>query len=124
MQNGRAGRNGRHLMNERRISLKSLSLGGLFVGCLLVSAFVTPQQPRLCGAPAVQAAAPQPAAPGAPQVPVFTSPEVRADRRVTFRVLAPAAQKVELRSPGDIPGVGGRGVAPPQLTKNSDGVWE
>ena len=52
------------------------------------------------------------------------SPEVRADRRVTFRVLAPEAQKVELRSPGDIPGVGGRGVAPPQLTKNADGVWE
>jgi enterochelin esterase family protein len=31
---------------------------------------------------------------------------------------------VELRSPGDIPGVGGRGVTPPPLTKNADGVWE
>ena len=31
---------------------------------------------------------------------------------------------MELRSPGDIPGVGGRGVAPPQLTRNAEGVWE
>ena len=38
--------------------------------------------------------------------------------------LAPDAQKVELRSPGDIPGIGGRGVAPPQLTKGAEGVWE
>ena len=54
----------------------------------------------------------------------MTSPEVSADRRVTFRILAPTAQTVELRSPGDIPGVGGRGVAPPPLTKDADGVWE
>jgi enterochelin esterase-like enzyme len=53
-----------------------------------------------------------------------TSPEVGPDRRVTFRILAPTAQTVELRSPGDIPGVGGRGVAPPPLTRNADGVWE
>src|SRR5207245_4574626 len=56
--------------------------------------------------------------------PTVTSPEVGPDRRVTFRILAPTAQTVELRSPGDIPGVGGRGVAPPQLTKDADGVWE
>jgi enterochelin esterase family protein len=61
---------------------------------------------------------------GAAQGPTVTSPEVGLDRRVTFRILAPNAQKVELRSPGDIPGVGGRGVAPPQLIKNADGVWE
>jgi enterochelin esterase family protein len=63
---------------------------------------------------------------GQPQAqgPVVVSPEVGSDRRVTFRVLAPSAQKVELRSPGDIPGMGGRGVALPQLTKNADGVWE
>ncbi|HJZ72127.1 MAG TPA: alpha/beta hydrolase-fold protein [Vicinamibacterales bacterium] len=110
-------------MSERRV-LNHLSSGGLLVGCLFVSAFVTPQQPLLLAAPALQAPAPQSPTPGAPQAPAFTSPEVRADRRVTFRVLAPAAQKVELRSPGDIPGVGGRGVAPPQLTKTTDGVWE
>jgi len=66
----------------------------------------------------------QPPAPGAAQAPAVVSPEVGADRRVTFRVLAPDARTVELRSPGDIPGVGGRGVAPPQLTKNADGVWD
>src|SRR6185295_13230285 len=57
-------------------------------------------------------------------VPTPTSPDVAADRRVTFRVLAPEARTVELRSPGDIPGVGGRGVAPPELTKNGEGIWE
>jgi len=81
---------------------------GALAGCLLASAVTTWAQPAPAGA----------------QAPAVTSPEVRADRRVTFRVLAPSAQKVELRSPGDIPGVGGRGVAPPQLTKGSDGVWE
>jgi len=70
--------------------------------------------------------APQPAAQGrgGPQAPAVTSPEIAADRRITFRVYAPSAQKVELRSPGDIPGVSGRGVAPPQLTKNGEGIWE
>ena len=60
---------------------------------------------------------------GGAQAPSFTSPDVSADRRITFRIHAPDAQRVELRSPGDIPGIGGRGVAPPQLTKNADGVW-
>jgi len=71
-------------------------------------------------AKAVSAVAQRGTAPG----PTVVSPEVGGDRRVTFRILAPNAQKVELRSPGDIPGIGGRGVAPPQLTKNADGVWE
>ena len=60
----------------------------------------------------------------APQGPVVISPDVQSDRRVTFRILAPNAQKVELRSPGDIPGLGGRGGTPLQFTKNADGVWE
>jgi enterochelin esterase-like enzyme len=59
-----------------------------------------------------------------PQGPQVRSPEVHPDRRVTFRVLAPEATKVELRAPGDIPGIGGRGVPPPQLSKNAEGVWE
>jgi enterochelin esterase family protein len=59
-----------------------------------------------------------------PQGPVVVSPEVSADRHVTFRILAPNAQKVELRSPGDIPGIGGRGGTPLQFTKNGEGVWE
>lgn len=60
----------------------------------------------------------------APQGPVVVSPDVQTDRRVTFRILAPNAQKVELRSPGDIPGIGGRGGTPLQFTKNAEGVWE
>jgi len=59
-----------------------------------------------------------------PQGPVVVSPDVQGDRRVTFRILAPNAQKVELRSPGDIPGIGGRGGTPLQFAKNAEGVWE
>jgi enterochelin esterase-like enzyme len=110
-------------MSERRVLLRQLSLSVIFVGCLLGAALVAPQHLPAAAAPVLHAA-PQPPPPGAPQAPAVTSPEVRADRRMTFRVYAPSAQKVELRSPGDIPGIGGRGVAPPQLTKNGDGVWE
>jgi enterochelin esterase-like enzyme len=108
-------------MSERRVLLRDLALAGLFVACLLGTALVGPHHGSVSAAPAPLF---QPPPPAAPQTPAVTSPEVRADRRVTFRVYAPAAQKVELRSPGDIPGVGGRGVAPPQLTKSGDGVWE
>jgi enterochelin esterase family protein len=59
-----------------------------------------------------------------PQGPTVVSPDVQADRHVTFRILAPNAQKVELRTPGDIPGIGGRGSTPLQFTKNAEGVWE
>ena len=59
----------------------------------------------------------------APQGPTVVSPEVNAERKVTFRILAPNAQKVELRSPGDIPGIG-RGGTPLQFTRNAEGVWE
>jgi len=59
-----------------------------------------------------------------PQAPAVVSPQVNAERQVTFRILAPNAQKVELRSPGDIPGIGGRGGTPLQFAKNADGVWE
>jgi len=51
--------------------------------------------------------------------PRVVSPEVAADRQVTFRVLAPKAEAVQL-SAGDIPGLG-QGVA---LTKDPNGVWE
>ncbi len=57
------------------------------------------------------------AAPGPP--PAFVSPEVSADRRITFRVYAPQAQAVRLAA-GDIPGVG----QATQLTRGADGVWD
>lgn len=62
------------------------------------------------------------AQPGGPQRPPVVSPEVAADRQVTFRLLAPKAESVLLGSSGDIPGIGfGQSKA---LTKNAEGVWE
>ena len=51
--------------------------------------------------------------------PQFISPEVQADRKVTFRILAPQAQAVRLNA-GDIQGLGQNN----QLTKGENGVWE
>jgi enterochelin esterase-like enzyme len=55
-----------------------------------------------------------------PQGPVVISPEILADRRIAFRILAPKAQDVRLNG-GDIPGGGG---GPRTLTKAANGVWE
>ncbi len=51
--------------------------------------------------------------------PSIVSPEVRADRSVTFRILAPKAESVKLAG-GDIPN-NGQGAA---MTKGENGVWE
>jgi enterochelin esterase-like enzyme len=59
-----------------------------------------------------------PAQPG-PQV---TSPEVSSDRKLTFRILAPKAEQVQLGGSGDIPGTGFNQSTP--LIKGSNGVWE
>src|SRR5262245_42850082 len=77
------------------------------------------------GTSMVSAAQAPPGPPATPAPRPVVSPEVGADRRVTFRVAAVDAQQVELRSPGDIPGINfpGRGPATP-LAKNADGVWE
>jgi len=56
---------------------------------------------------------------GGQQGPQVTSPEILADRRITFRILAPQAQAIRLAA-GDIPGVG----QTTQLTKGENGVWE
>jgi enterochelin esterase family protein len=53
-----------------------------------------------------------------PQTPPLISPEVAAGGQVTFRLSAPAAQKVSIRG-GDIPNSSTRGV----MTKGADGVW-
>ena len=53
--------------------------------------------------PLEQTPAPAPGGRGqGPQAPVFTSPEVSADRRVTFRLYAPEAAGVSIRA-SDIP---------------------
>jgi enterochelin esterase-like enzyme len=59
-----------------------------------------------------------PAQPKGPKGPVVVSPEVKADRHVTFRLHAPKAEAVGLMA-GDIPGGG-----PRTLKKGDDGVWE
>jgi len=51
--------------------------------------------------------------------PQVVSPEVAADGKVTFRILAPKAETVKL-SGSDIPGVG-QGA---EMTKGDEGVWE
>lgn len=54
-----------------------------------------------------------------PRPPQFTSPEVKADRQIVFRVLAPKAESIRLDA-GDIPNLG----HDTSLTKNDEGVWE
>ena len=109
-------------MAERRMFLRTLSLSGAVAGMIALATIGVQERAVSAASPAIQA--PAQGRGGAPPAPTPTSPEVGTDRRVTFRVYAPDAQRVELRSPGDIPGVGGRGVALPQLTKNSEGIWE
>lgn len=55
-------------------------------------------------------------------VPHVVSPEVSADRRVTFRILAPQAKTVNLRA-SDIPQLSKPDSAA-EFTKNDEGVWE
>src|SRR3974390_982561 len=57
-----------------------------------------------------------------PRGPKVDSPEASTDRRITFRILAPKAEAVQLASSGDIPGIGfGQAKA---MTKGTNGVWE
>ena len=63
----------------------------------------------------------QPPGKGGQRPPTVTSPEVK-DKKVTFRVLAPKAEKVGLFS-SDIPG-GPKGNPARPLTKGENGVWE
>jgi len=74
---------------------------------------------------AASAPAERPHFPG-PQGPRVTSPEVAADGRVTFRILAPKAQAVRLL--GDVPSDGPAApMQPPTgraLVQSAEGVWE
>ena len=54
-----------------------------------------------------------------PQLPPVMSPEVSADRTVTFRIAAPNAQNVRIAG-GDIPNIAQHA----QMTKGANGVWE
>jgi enterochelin esterase-like enzyme len=65
------------------------------------------------------AQAPQPERGRGPQGPAVVSPEITADKKITFRVLAPNAQAARLIGT-DIPG-NNRGAA---MTKGENGIWE
>ncbi len=75
---------------------------------LIQSAFVL-----VCAAGFAVAQAPQ-------QGPVVVSPEVTAEKKIVFRILAPKAAGVVLQA-GDIQGLPKGG---PQLVKGENGVWE
>jgi enterochelin esterase family protein len=87
--------------------------------------------PRICFKPRVAIVtllmtlgiiASSPAQPFGQQRPQVVSPEVSSEREITFRILAPKAESVQLASSGDIPGIGfGQTKA---MTKATNGVWE
>src|SRR5690349_9719495 len=56
---------------------------------------------------------------GGPPRPRIVSPEISADRKITFRVQAAKAEKVQL-GPGDLQGLG----QGPEMRKGSNDVWE
>src|SRR5690242_3327673 len=76
-----------------------------------------PAQPPAAASPAAAPAVPGQAAPGrGPQGPRIVSPEIMPDKRVTFRLRAPAATQVVLNGNWD------RGTNIP-MTKDDAGVW-
>ena len=85
-------------------------------GAVLVALTVGMGQAAFAQPPA---AAPAPQGRGASPAASVVSPEIAADRRVTFRIYAPNAQAIRLAA-GDIPGVG----QTTQLTKGEDGIWQ
>ena len=94
--------------------LERLGIAGLLAGMLLTSPGLA-QTP-----PSTNAPAPADARRGrGPQGPQVVSPELAADRTVTFRILAPKAERVQV-SAGDIPGLSQGGA----MVKGTNGVWE
>jgi enterochelin esterase family protein len=87
------------------------------LAALFVAAAIA--QPPAAATPAAQ---PGRGAGRGAQGPQVISPEVMADRRVAFRILAPQAQNVRVTA-GDIPGPAFTGNAG-QLKKGDNGVWE
>lgn len=62
----------------------------------------------------------QPQTPTAPRPPAVVSPELSADRHITFRIYAPKAEAVRLNG-GDIQGLTPATAA---MTKSDTGIWE
>lgn len=95
----------------------------VLAGLLMAGVSPQPPAPPPDGASSVvaaQEAQRPPAAPGGLAVaPAFNSPEVAADRTVTFRAHAPQARAVSLASP-DIPPI----PLNAPLARSDDGVWQ
>ena len=93
-------------------------IAGVSLVVALAPATLLAQEPARPSAPPSQAV--PSGRGGAEPPPQFTSAEVSADRRITFRIFAPRAQAVRLAAgdiPGTTPAVGG-------MTKAENGVWE
>jgi enterochelin esterase-like enzyme len=101
-----------------------LRLRGLVLAAVSIAS-VVPMAQAQAPAAGEKKEAPAPRFP-MPQGPRVTSPEVAADGRVTFRILAPKAQAVRLL--GDVPSDGPTvPMQPPTgraLTQGAEGVWE
>src|SRR4051812_46510494 len=109
------------------IFARTLRIAAVAAPAVAAALFVTSlataqeQQPRPAATP--PASATQPARTGrggGPRGPMVVSPDVKADRRVTFRVIAPKAEAVRLQT-SDLPGNQGEQRV---LTKGENGVWE
>lgn len=77
-------------------------------------------------APAGRAQAPESSKPAITNIPGAEYPRISPDGRVTFRIKAPAAQKVEILPLSGIidhQGYNGLGKGPYELTKDADGNW-
>jgi enterochelin esterase family protein len=105
-------------MTERRGSVRIAAVV-LAALVLAVAALAQPGAPPAAGVGAAPAAQAGRGAGRGPQGPAVVSPEVLADRRIAFRILAPQAQNVRLNA-SDIPNLG-QGA---QLKKGDNGVWE
>jgi len=88
----------------------------LLVGA--VALFPMFMAPATAGQAAPASAQPGPGEGRGGGAPAVVSPEVSADRRITFRINAPQAKAVRV-SAGDIPGLGQTGV----MTRGENGVW-
>lgn len=95
-------------------------LGIRFAAALVAVTVLVPWASAQQAAPATQ---PARARMGGPRGPMVVSPQVQADRRVTFRILAPKAEAVSFTS-SDIPGDPANPWQPRRLTKGENDVWE
>ena len=97
------------------------SLTAVVIAALALTPFVIAQQAATPAPPTGRAGRG-----GGAAAPPIVSPDVRPDRTVVFRMLAPQAQSV--RVTGEMVPGGGRGAAagapaPGQMTKGDNGVW-